>query len=162
MQIDSFDKFLFEQIPNFIKETKGQLRMETNNTHSHSNMHIKMKQVTIEMGDIRLHRPSQSTPMECRLRGHTYEGAVMVNSVALFLFSANLNMLQVSLTKRERTKVKAADVEKEYWTDDWSEEKEILTLCRIPTMLKSKVLCMHRLELLIAPSMRFDWHSAGL
>jgi hypothetical protein len=86
----------------------------------------------------------------------------MVNSVALFLFSANLNMLQVSLTKRERTKVKAADVEKEYWTDDWSEEKEILTLCRIPTMLKSKVLCMHRLELLIAPSMRFDWHSAGL
>ena len=78
MQIDSFDKFLFEQIPSFIAETKGQLRMETNNTTSHANMHIRKKEVTIEMSDIRLHRPSQSTPMECRLRGHTYEGAVMV------------------------------------------------------------------------------------
>jgi DNA-directed RNA polymerase II subunit RPB2 len=78
MQIDSFDKFLFEQIPSFISETKGQLRMETNNTISHANMHIRKKEVTIEMGDIKLHRPSQSTPMECRLRGHTYEGAVMV------------------------------------------------------------------------------------
>jgi DNA-directed RNA polymerase beta subunit len=78
MQIDSFDKFLFEQIPSFIAETKGQLRMETNNTTSHANMHIRKKEVTIEMSDIKLHRPSQSTPMECRLRGHTYEGAVMV------------------------------------------------------------------------------------
>ena len=82
MQIDSFDKFLFEQIPSFIAETKGQLRMETNNTQSHANMHIRKKEVTIEMSEIRLHRPSLSTPMECRLRGHTYVGAVMVRSVA--------------------------------------------------------------------------------
>jgi DNA-directed RNA polymerase beta subunit len=140
MQIDSFDKFLFEQIPSFISETKGQLRMETNNTTSHANMHIKKKEVTIEMSDIKLHRPSQSTPMECRLRGHTYEGAVMVClAPAPFCVAVHVNILQVSITKRERSKLRD-DTGREYWPENWSQSQERLTLCRIPTMLKSKVL----------------------
>jgi DNA-directed RNA polymerase beta subunit len=139
MQIDSFDKFLFEQIPSFISETKGQLRMETNNTTSHSNMHITKKEVTIEMSDIKLHRPSQSTPMECRLRGHTYEGAVMVCLARTpFCVSVHFNILQVSITKRERSQLKD-DSGRYYWPENWSHSQERLTLCRIPTMLKSKV-----------------------
>jgi len=130
MQIDSFDKFLFEQIPSFILETKGQLRMETNNTTSHANMHIRKKEVTIEMSDIRLHRPSQSTPMECRLRGHTYEGAVMVCLFSLPVLQVPHSLPQVSVTKRERNKDD---------NSDWSQTQERVTLCRIPTMLKSKV-----------------------
>ena len=130
MQIDSFDKFLFEQIPSFIAETKGQLRMETNNTTSHANMHIRKKEVTIEMSDIRLHRPSQSTPMECRLRGHTYEGAVMVRLFSLPVLQVPHSLPQVSVTKRERNKDD---------NSDWSQTQERVTLCRIPTMLKSKV-----------------------
>ena len=139
MQIDSFDKFLWEQIPSFINETKGQLRMETNNTTSHANMHIRKKEVTIEMDQIKLHRPTQSTPMECRLRGHTYEGAVMVRLFRPpFSVSAPHRTLQVSLTKRERSKLRD-ESGREYWPDEWSHVQERLTLCRIPTMLKSKV-----------------------
>ena len=139
MQIDSFDKFLWEQIPSFISETKGQLRMETNNTTSHANMHIRKKEVTIEMDQVKLYRPTQSTPMECRLRGHTYEGAVMVRLFRPpFCVAAPYPIPQVSLTKRERSKLRD-DSGREYWPEEWSQVQERLTLCRIPTMLKSKV-----------------------
>ena len=50
-------------------------------------------------------------------------------------------ILQVSLTKRERLKQRD-ESNREYWPDDWTQSQERLTLCRIPTMLKSKVFFM--------------------